>query len=53
MIAISLTSRKNFKCALTSLSTSFASICELARKFETIFVKNAIFGEDFVAKLLC
>jgi hypothetical protein len=35
------------------LSTSFASICELARKFETIFVKIAILGEDFVTKLLC
>jgi hypothetical protein len=52
MIVISLTSRKNFKCALTFLSTNFASIYELARKFETVFVKNAILGEDFVAKLL-
>jgi hypothetical protein len=53
MIAISLTSRKISKCALTFLSTSFASICELARKFETIFVKNANLGQDFVAKFLC
>jgi hypothetical protein len=53
MIGISLTSRKISKCALTSLSTNFESICELAHKFETIFVKNAIIGEDFVAKLLC
>jgi hypothetical protein len=29
------------------LSTSFASICELACKFETIFVTNAMLGEDF------
>ncbi len=47
MIAISLTSRIFFKWALTSLSTSFASICELACKFETIFVTNAMLGEDF------
>ncbi len=53
MIGISLTSRKISKCALTSLSTSFASICELACKFETIFVTNAMLDEDFVAKLLC
>jgi hypothetical protein len=52
MIAISLTSRKISKCALTSLSTSSASICELACKFEIIFVKNAILGKDFVARLL-
>jgi hypothetical protein len=48
MIAISLTSRIFFKCALIILSISFASICELACKFETIFAKNEMLGEDLL-----